>query len=161
MVEGRSIGTIFVELDLDPSRYMKGQQQLLKDATAASLNIEQNFKNLGIKSSAEMDLMRAKIQNSFEMIANSSKATANDILRAEEAKNAKLKALNETQFGKQYDLIETMKKNWIAATIAIGSAVATMHKAWELVRQGAAYEEQAGLLDNLTRKYKTSTNELS
>ena len=47
-----NIGKIFVELDLDASRYLKGQQQLLKDATTTSLNIEQNFKNLGIKSSA-------------------------------------------------------------------------------------------------------------
>ena len=32
-----SVGTIFVELDLDPSRYMKGQQKLLKSATAACI----------------------------------------------------------------------------------------------------------------------------
>ena len=46
------IGTIFVELDLDNSRYLKSQQQLYKDATTTSLSIEQNFKNLGIKTSA-------------------------------------------------------------------------------------------------------------
>ncbi|MEN6464448.1 MAG: hypothetical protein ABFD62_04625, partial [Syntrophaceae bacterium] len=76
------IGTVFVELDLDPSRYTKGQQQLYKAATQTSLNIEQNFKNLGIKSSAEFDLMRQKATNAYNMIANSAKATANDILRA-------------------------------------------------------------------------------
>lgn len=121
------IGTIFVELDLDPSRYMKGQQQLYRDATQTSLNIEKNFKNLGVKSSAEMDLMRAKITNSFNMIANSSKATAQDILRAEEAKNAKLRQLNEQQFGHQTTLLERMKKDWILAAAAVGGAASVLN----------------------------------
>jgi hypothetical protein len=160
MATGRSIGTIYAELDLDSSRYMKSQQQLLKDATSTTLNIEKNFKNLGIKSSAEMDLMRAKIQNSYERILNSSKATANDIIRAEEAKNAKLKALNEQQFGKQTTLIESMKKNWIAATVAISAALGVMYKAWDLAKMGADYDEQRGILDNLAKKYKTSAEEI-
>ena len=82
-----SVGTIFAEIDLDSSRYLKSQQKLLQDAKSTTLNIEQNFKNLGVKSSAEFDLMRQKITNSYEMIKNSSQATANDIVRAEQAKN--------------------------------------------------------------------------
>ncbi|MFH2076951.1 MAG: hypothetical protein ABIJ57_16695, partial [Pseudomonadota bacterium] len=79
---GQSIGTIFAELDLDSSRYMKSQQALLRDATSTTLNIEKNFKNLGIKSSAEMDLMRQKIENSYQRIVHSAQATSNDIVRA-------------------------------------------------------------------------------
>ena len=85
---GRPIGVAYVEIDMDPSRYTKSQQKLYKDATRTTLNIEENFKKLGIKSSAHMDLMRQKITNSYNMIARSSKATANDILRAEKAKNS-------------------------------------------------------------------------
>jgi hypothetical protein len=133
----QNIGTIFVELDLDPSRYIKGQQQLYKDATSTSLNIEQNFKNLNIKSSAEMDLMRQKVTNSFDMIANSSKATANDIIRAEEAKHAKLTALNEAQFGSQKTFIDSMKSSWVSASIAIVAA-------WAAVNEAVAYMDQAG-----------------
>ena len=133
----KPIGTMFVELDLDASRYTKGQQQLLKDAQSTTLNIEQNFKNLGIKSSAEMDLMRAKIQNSFERIANSSKATANDIIRAEEAKNSKLQALNEQQFGRQAGIIETLKKNWIAAGAVVAAVMVTVNKAIASMDEGA------------------------
>jgi ElaB/YqjD/DUF883 family membrane-anchored ribosome-binding protein len=95
MAEGRSIGTVFVELDLDPSRYTKGQQQLYKDATRTSLNIEENFKKLGIKSSAEFDLMRQKASNAFEGIKNSHKATSNDIMRAEQAKADTIRRINE------------------------------------------------------------------
>ncbi|MFH2075983.1 MAG: hypothetical protein ABIJ57_11670, partial [Pseudomonadota bacterium] len=119
---GGSVGTIFAELDLDTSRYLKSQQKLLQDATHTTLNIEQNFKNLGVKSSAEMDLMRAKITNSFDMIANSSKATANDILRAEQAKNDKLKQLNEQQYGAQTSTLGKMKDNWLATSAAIVAA---------------------------------------
>ena len=105
------LGSIFVELDLDSSRYLKSQQQLLKDATTTSLSIEQNFRNLGIKTSAEYDLMRQKISNSYQAIMNDHKATANDILRAEEAKNAKLKQLNEQQYGHNETLLNKMGKN--------------------------------------------------
>jgi hypothetical protein len=131
------IGTVFVELDLDPSRYTKGQQQLYKDATQTTLNIEANFKKLGISSSAEMDLMRAKIKNSFDMIANSSKATANDIIRAEEAKNAKLSALNKQQFGEQKTLLDNLKAHWIAAGAAIGTAMIAVNQIKEFTLLGA------------------------
>jgi hypothetical protein len=134
---GQPVGTIIVELDLDDSRYLRGQQALLNSAKSTFLNIEQNFKNLGVKSSAEMDLMRQKIINSFEMIANSSKATANDIIRAEEAKNAKLNALNEQQFGKQISMLEKLKANWVAASAAVVGAWMLVNKAVELMDQGA------------------------
>ena len=154
------IGTIFVELDLDASRYRKGQQQLYKDATTVSLNIEENFRKLGVKSSAEMDLMRAKIQNSFDMIKNSGKATANDIVRAEEAKNAKLHALNEQQFGHQTTIIENLKNNWIAAAAVIGTAMIAANKAWGTLKTAADYDEQAGILNNLALKYKTTADSI-
>ncbi len=140
----RSVGTIFAELDLDNSRYLKSQKKLYQDATTTTLNIEANFKKLGIKSAAEMDLMRAKITNSYNMIANSSKATANDILRAEKAKNAQLKALNEQQYGAHTSMISKMKANWIAASAAIIAAwyavSRVVGKASAVVLASARYE---------------------
>ncbi len=139
----RSIGKIYVELDLDASRYMKSQQQLLKDATSTSLNIEKNFKNLGIKSSAEFDLMRAKITNSYNMIANSSKATANDIIRAERAKNETLARLNEQQFGKQFSLIGALKSHWMAASAAIMTVGYTLKQVFDKGFQAVETYNQA------------------
>lgn len=138
---GQSIGTVFVELDLDASRYTKSQQRLYKDATQVSLGIEDNFRKLGIKSSAEFDLMRAKITNSYDMIKNSSKATANDIIRAEQAKNAQLKALNDQQYGHQTTMLESLKKNWLAATAAITAAYIALNRAWNYSEQAAQYEQ--------------------
>lgn len=157
---GTPVGTIFAELDLDASRYTNGQQRLLKDATTVTLNIEKNFQNLGVKSAAEMDLMRAKITNSFDMIKNSAKATANDIIRAEEAKNAKLKALNEQQFGHQTTMLESLKNNWIKAAAVIGASMIAAQKGWAMLGEAAGYDEQAGLLNNLTAKYKMTADSI-
>lgn len=123
MATGRSIGTVYAEIDLDSSRYLRSQKQLLKDATSTSLSIEQNFKNLGVRSSAEFDLMRAKITNSYNMIASSAKATANDIIRAEQAKNAQLKALNEQQFGHHVGLLQNLKSNYFQISTSIAASI--------------------------------------
>lgn len=150
---GGSIGTIFCELDLDPSRFVKSQAALYKDATSTALNIEENFKKLGIHSAAEMDLMRAKITNAYNMIAHSSKATANDILRAEEAKNSKLKELNEQQFGHQTSLIEKIKANWIgiAGTIYAAMKFERMIEGWiklDMAQQQANNSLRAAMIAN-------------
>ena len=155
-----SVGKIFVELDLDPSRYTKGQQALLKSATQTTLNIEQNFKNLGIKSSAEMDLMRQKIMNSYNMITNNAKSSANDILRAEKAKNEQLARLNEMQFGAQTSMISKLKSHWLAASAVIASAGIVAAKGWDMAKAGADFKEQQGILDNLSRKYETTADSI-
>jgi hypothetical protein len=120
---GDPIGTIFVELDLDASRYLKGQRQLLKDATSTALNVEQNFKNLGIKSQATFELMAKKAINSNEMIKNSARATANDRLRAEKALTAQLKSLHEQQYGVQQSFIRKAADGFgLIASSSLGAA---------------------------------------
>ena len=117
-----SLGTIFAEIDIDPSRFQKSGQRLFKDATSVSLSIEDNFRKMGIKSSASFDLMRQKAMNAFEMIANSSKATANDIIRAEKAKNDQLQRLNDQQYGVQQSFISKLKSNWLGfSAVAVAS----------------------------------------
>lgn len=157
---GTPVGTIFAELDLDASRYTNGQQRLLKDATTTSLNIEENFKKLGVKSAAEFDLLRQKAKNAFDMIAASSKATADDIVRAERAKNETLRRLNEQQYGHQTTIIENLKNNWIKAAAAIGAAMIAAQKGWTMLKAGAEYDEQAGILNNLAVKYKTTADSI-
>lgn len=138
---GTPVGTIFAELDLDTSRYTRAQKGLLKDATTTTLNIESNFKKLGVKSSAEFDLLRAKAQNSFERIKNSAQSTANDIVRAERAKNAQLKSLQEQQYGVQVGMMQKIKSNWLGMTAAITAAYFAAQKAWNVAEQAAQYEQ--------------------
>jgi hypothetical protein len=140
-MSGQPVGQIFAEIGIDYSPATKAQQQLLKDATSTSTNIEQNFKNLGVTSSATFDLMRQKITNSFDMIAASGKASSADIIRAEEAKNAKIQSLNEQQFGKQTSMIDGLKANWIAASVAVVGAWALVNKAVDLMEVGAKSQQ--------------------
>lgn len=46
-------------------------------------------------------LMRARAENAFQGIAHSSNATLNDIVRAMQAKSARLRAIDEEQYGKR------------------------------------------------------------
>lgn len=113
------IGRVFVELDMDVDRYTKAQRKLYKDATSTSLSIEQNFKSLGIKTSAHYDLMRQKISNAYQSIAHDARATANDLIRAEKAKNDQLAKLQNEQYGHQVSLLNKLKTNWIAVAASI------------------------------------------
>jgi tape measure domain-containing protein len=123
-VANESIGKIFVELDLDTDRYTRAQQRLYKDATTTSLSIEDNFKKLGIKTSAEFDLMRAKVTNAYEAIKRDHRATANDIVRAEEAKIAQLRRINDQQYGAHVSMTDRIRQNWMEVTAAMVTAYA-------------------------------------
>ncbi len=123
-----SIGTIFAEIDLDTSRYLRSQQQLYKAATTTTLSIEQNFKNLGIKTSAEFDLMRARVENAYNGIRNSSKATENDLVRAAQARAAQLKAIDEQQYGRQVSLLQNLKSNYLTISASIAASIYTIQQ---------------------------------
>ena len=135
MAKGTPVGTIYAEIDLDTDKYTKSQQKLLQGVTSISLDIEKNFQNLGTHCASSFDLMRQKIQNSYLAILNSSQSTTNDIMRAEEAKNAKLAALNAQQFGAHTSFIDQMKANWIAASAAVVGA-------WMLVNRAVAFMDE-------------------
>lgn len=80
--------------------------------------MEKNFQRLGLKSGQHFDLLRAKAENAYQGIKHSSTSTANDILRAEQAKHEQLTRLNEQQFGRQESLIAKIKEHWLGLTAA-------------------------------------------
>ena len=130
---GGSAGTIFVELDLDKTRYLRNQQLILQEAQSGATVLEKNFKNLQIKSDASFDLMRAQAVQSYERIKSSGQATANDLVNAEKAKTARLNALNTEQFGHQTTLLESLKKNWMAVSVAAYAAYAAIQKGVDII----------------------------
>lgn len=160
MAAGHAVGTIFAEIDLDWQPYSRAQKKLLQDATSTTLNIEKSYKDLGIKSAQEFDLMRAKIQNAYTRITSDAKTSATDILRAEKAKNDQLQRLNDQQFGHQKSFIDNIKGHWLAASAIIAGSIGAIYKAWDLAKAGAEYEEQETLLGNLSRKYSTTSGEI-
>ena len=124
-----NIGKIFVELDLDPGRFVKSQQKILKNATKVTLDIESNFKTLGAKSDAVFNLMKAQAINAFEGIKRSGKATANDLIRAEKAKAAKIQQINDQQYGKQIATMQKFKSNYLAISASIAASIYVIQKA--------------------------------
>ena len=87
-----------------------------KDASVVALDIEKLSKFSGIKSAAYFDLLRDRAENAYQGILHSATTNADDIVRAEQAKNDNTSALNQQQFGEQTSLLSTLKSNWIAAS---------------------------------------------
>lgn len=135
--KGSPLATIFAEIDLDSSKFTRAQQQILKDASVVALDVEKNYQTLGIKSAAHFDLLRARAENAYMGILHSSQSTAADIIRAEEAKNSKMKALYTEQFGSQTTLLDKLKGHWMATSAAIASFTAIAYKGMEYMSEGA------------------------
>lgn len=157
---GKPIGTIYAELDLDTTKYTKAQQQILQGATSTALNVEKNWRIIGEKSDVMYNAMKQNITNAYEMIKNKAGTSAAEIVRAEQAKNAKIAALDAQQYGVQTSVIDKIKANWIAASIAIYAAIRVIGKAWDFLKEGAEYKEQYGILTNLAKKYNTTADEI-
>ena len=127
------LGTIFVELDLDRKRFTAAERDVLAKSIGTSVELEKNWRNLGQKSSAYYDAMRASIIKSNELIKKNALTTADDILRAEKAKNEQIRRLNEQQYGAHTSMLQKMKSNWVAASATIIAAWYAVSKAVGIV----------------------------
>ena len=154
----RKIGTIFVEMGLDSTEYTKGEAKILQSAQTTSLKLEQNWRTLGSHSDQIFNAMKANVTNAYNAIANNSKTSADERIRAEKQMHDKIADITKQQFGAQEGLLSKLKANWIAASAAIYAAWRLVSKAWSLAEAAASFNEQMGLLDGLARQYDTSAN---
>lgn len=146
---GKPIGTIYAELDLDTSKYTAAQKKILYDSQTYAINVENSWKVLGQKSDVMYNAMRQQAINAYENIKARATSSAAEIVRAEEAKNARIKSLNEQQFGHHTSMLEGLKKNWIAASAAVIAA-------WMLVRRAFSEgREIASMANDIERMSKT------
>lgn len=152
------LGTVFVELSLDDKVYKQKLGETLTSATATAKGIETSWRVLGQKSDAIYEQQKRTAENAYTLIKNSATSTARDIVRAEEAKVAKIKAINEQQFGHHETMLEKLKANYIKAGVAIAGAMVVANKGWTLALRGAEIEETKDILDNLARKYSTTAD---
>lgn len=155
-----NLGTVYVELSLDDKVYKQKLGETLTSTQTTAKGIETSWKALGSKSEALFNQQRLAAENAYTLIKNSAKSTANDIVRAEEAKNAKIMALNEQQFGKQTSLLQTLKANWIAATAAIYASMVVIRKAWDVAEQAAHFEEMKIGLAGLSARYDKTASDI-
>ena len=107
------LGVVFVELDLDKTKFEKGQQQIIQQANSTALSIEKNYQILGVKSDNIFNAMARGARNAYERIAASSKTSADEQYRAQAAMVAKINSLNQE-----------MTKNPLYETLGIRSVAA-------------------------------------
>jgi uncharacterized protein YihD (DUF1040 family) len=154
---GKPVGTAFAELDLDLTPFERKLKTAYDKTIEGTQKFEQTFKQLGISSDRLIESQRQMAIASYEAIANSAKSSANDIIRAEEAKNARLLALenqrNSTMLGSWNNLgiksqasIEAQKAAIISSFDAIkNSSVSTSD---DIVRAEIAKNEKLKSLQN-------------
>jgi len=157
---GQPVGTMYVELSLDATKYTKAQKDILAGAEKNSADINKVFKTVGTQSDQMYDAMRKNIQNSLNAIKQSHLSSHDEIRRAQESAAAKIKDINEKQYGHQVGIIEKLKANWIAAAAAIGAAMVIASKAYSMAKLGAELEETRGILNNMARQYKMTADDI-
>jgi len=135
-----NLGTVFVELSLDDKVYKQKLSETLTSTTATAKGIETSWRALGTKSDAYFDAQRRSAENAYTLIKKSASATANDIIRAHEAMNTKLKAIDEQQYGRQISLLEKLGKNWLSVTSAITVAYGALAGGKQLIDAALAME---------------------
>lgn len=154
------LGTIYVELSLDDKNFKQRLSEVKEGSVATAKGIEQSWKYLGGQSEAMFDQQRKSAQNAYSLIKTSATSTATDIARAQEALAARIKGIDEAQYGRQVGFLEKMKANWIAAAAAIGAAMAAVNVGFNLAKHAADYMEQMQLLDALAKKYDTTASSI-
>ncbi|MCK9300758.1 MAG: hypothetical protein M0P23_05195, partial [Bacteroidales bacterium] len=84
------------------------QKQVTAATQAATKEMADAYKTLGLRSNAEFDAMRQKILDANKAVVADAKGNQAAIVRANEATAAKLAKIDEMQFGKQISLQERM-----------------------------------------------------
>lgn len=125
----KPIGRTFVEIDVDAKKYNKGIVDVKTTTKKKLSEIEKAWKGMGKKSEATIDQMKAKINKDYDTIKKHSLSTADDIVRAEKAKNEKIAKINKQQFGDQKSWIDKAKKHWMALSAAAIGAIYAIGRA--------------------------------
>ena len=143
MARGSRLGSIYVQVSLDDKVYNEKLAAMPANAQATAKGLEKSWSALGVKTNEYFDNSRKAAENAYKLIEKSGKYSADEIARAEKAKNDKINQYNEQQFGKTEGLLTKLKNNWVVAAASITAAYMAAQKAWNLADQAAKYEQSA------------------
>ena len=129
----RPIGKTFVEIDLDAKKYVAGVAKVKIGTKKQLTEMEKAWKGLGGKAELTFDKMRAEANRNYVKIKRSAFSTADDIVRAEKAKNAKIARINKQQFGHQKSLLDKAKKHWMAFSAIAIAGIYAMQRAFRAI----------------------------
>jgi len=129
-----SAGSIFVELDIDASRFTAKERRIIDSARDMVKRIEDNWKLLGGKSDAMYNAMRLSAENAFKRISESAKASDAEKLRAHRLYAEKIKQIDDEQTGRAVKNIDNIRVGWltmIKGAIVFRTAMAAIHGLYE------------------------------
>jgi hypothetical protein len=115
------LGTVFVELEIDDSKFTRSERKILDEARSTSLSIEKNWRVIGEKSDLMYTAMQQRAINAYEAIKNNAKASADEQIRAQAQMVAKINSLNMEMA--RNPLFETLGVKSVAAIEAQKKAI--------------------------------------
>jgi len=158
------LGTSYCTIKANTADVIKGFQQLGKEAKQVPLDIEKSWQHLGVASEKMFDTMRQQARNAYDRIVSAAETTAKDRLKAEEALNRRLQALDEAQFGRKLSLLDKLKKHWLGITAVVMGTYYAVKKLVEMVSSttlaAARYETLGVVLEVVGRNAGYTTAEL-
>ena len=125
---------MFVELDLDSTKYKSKMARLQGEARTTSLSLEDNFRILGGASDRMYTAMVARANNAYNMIAASAKKGSMDEVRARQLHATEMKRISDEMTGKIVANQNKVSLGWVTmikGAIVFRAAMAGIHLAWE------------------------------
>jgi hypothetical protein len=129
-----SAGTIFIELDLDSTKYRSKMAELTASANSSSLALETNFQRLGGKSDQMYQAMRQSADNAYKAILASAKSTDAEKIRAHQLYAQEVKRIDDEMSGRMQKNIGKINVGWmtmIKGAIVFRAAMASIHLLYE------------------------------
>lgn len=146
-------------------------QQAKGDTKDSASSMQKAWETLGIGSSASIKKQKDDVLASYLLIKNSGTATAEEIVRAEQAKNAAIEKINQANLVNTSSMLSTLKQQWMGYSAVAYAAWSMVQKAVQIMDEGVAelkaresfhaMTKSVGVdADELYAKLKTSTRGL-
>jgi len=128
----RGQGTIFVELDIDATKFVSMDSEIRRRGGETAVSVETAWRALGSKSAMVFDLQRQAAEKAFDFIKRSALSTSQDIVRAEQLKNQTLQNLNKEMIGSAGGVQSAFSQMFGAFTLANVAAMEIRKLAYEV-----------------------------
>jgi hypothetical protein len=147
------VNEVKLVISTDNSGVITGIKQVGAEGEKAVKQVTSAFEQLGIKSTAELDSARAKISSAYDQIRASGTASADDLIRAEKAKNDAIKRLNDENYVSQQSMGAKIKAHWLSISAAAIAAYGAISKAKEYMAQAAEGQSIGSAYKNVANSY--------
>jgi hypothetical protein len=144
---------IKIVVTTDASGAVTGLKLAGDEGEKSAGKIKTAYEQLGIKTTADIEKTRWQINESYQHIKDSATSTADEIQRAERAKNAALDKLNQENTVSTQTMGDKLKQHWLSISAAAVAAYAIISKAADLAKMGATAMQTEASFKSVTEAY--------